>query len=313
MIKEDSVKTYYFRINKCIDYIKAHLHLPLSLDTLAKESNFSKYHFHRIFKQVTGLRLNEFIRNARIERSCFYLIHYPLKPITEIAYECGFTNAVSFSRSFKEVHSINATEWREAQADSKIAKVDSNISKGLDVIQGYLASKLNQMNNSTITPNPQLQIEVKKMQSFKVAFIRSLSIHQHDSETFGNMFNTLFAWAGPRGFINFPETKALTVYRSNPNPSGMIQADVCLSVPEETNGDGIVGITEITGGLYVIVHEEGTMEECYGSWQYLFNLWLPANGYQPDSRNFYISHLNDPKTHPEHHHIFELYVPVKIL
>jgi AraC family transcriptional regulator len=55
------------------------------------------------------------------------------------------------------------------------------------------------------------------------------------------------------------------------------------------------------------------MEECYGSWQYLFNLWLPANGYQPDNRNFYISHLNDPKSHPKHHHIFELYVPVKPL
>lgn len=313
MIKEESVKTYYFRINKCIDYIKAHLHLSLNLDVLAQESNFSKYHFHRIFRQVTGCTLNEFIRNARIERSCFYLVHYPLKPISEIAYECGFTSAVSFSRSFKDVHQISATDWRQAQANSKIGKADSNISDGQGMIQGYLASKINHMTNSMITPNPQLKVEIKQTQRFNVAFIRNLNIHQHDSETFGKMFNTLFAWAGPRELTNFPETQALTVYRSNPNPSGMIQADVCLSVPEKITGDGIIGTTEITGGLYAVVHKEGTMEECYGNWQYLFNLWLPANGYQPDNRNFYISHLNDAKLHPEHHHIFELYIPVKPL
>jgi AraC family transcriptional regulator len=313
MIKEDSIKTYYFRINKCIDYIKSHLHTSLNLEVLAQQSSFSKYHFHRVFKQVTGYTVNEFIRNARIERSCFYLLHYPLKPITEVAYECGFTSAVSFSRSFKEVHYISATEWRQAQLNSKIGKVNSNLSKGEEMIQGYLASKIEYMTNSLMPPNPQLNVEVKQMQNFKIAFIRNLNVHQHDSETFEKMFDTLFAWAGPRNLLNFPETKALTVYRSNPNASGIIQADVCVSVPEDIIGDGIVGTTEITGGLYAVIYKERTIEECYGSWQYLFNLWLPANGYQPDNRNFYISHLNDPKSHPKHHHIFELYVPVKPL
>ncbi|PQA59664.1 AraC family transcriptional regulator [Siphonobacter curvatus] len=310
MVKEDSIKTYYFRINRCIDYIKAHLDQPLTLEDLAHESNFSKYHFHRVFRQVTGYALHDFIRNARIERACFYLKHDPLKPISEIAYACGFTNAVSFSRSFKQVHHLSASEWRLEQANSKIGIVDSKISEDQGFIQGYLASKLNRRTSSMISPNLPLQVKLKQMQSFKVAFIRNLNIHQHDSETFEKMFDTLFAWAGPRGLIHFPQTKALTIFRSNPNPSGMIQADVALSVPEEVAGDGIIGTAEITGGLFAVVYKEGTMEECQESWQYFFSQWLPANGYRPDHRNFYMSHLNDHKMHPLRHYIYEMYVPV---
>jgi AraC family transcriptional regulator len=54
MTKEESIKEYFFRINKSIDYIKANLHSDLSLDKLARQANFSKFHFHRIFKSITS-------------------------------------------------------------------------------------------------------------------------------------------------------------------------------------------------------------------------------------------------------------------
>ncbi|MEN2401445.1 AraC family transcriptional regulator [Flavobacterium sp. MC2016-06] len=57
MTKEESIKEYYFRINKSIDYIKLNLHEELSLEKMAAVSNFSKFHFHRIFKLVTGIPL----------------------------------------------------------------------------------------------------------------------------------------------------------------------------------------------------------------------------------------------------------------
>lgn len=102
MTKEESIKEYYFRINKSIDYIKENLHEELSLEKLASLSNFSKYHFHRIFKSVTGTTLNEFIKNARIERSLFFLMNNSSKTINEISIDCGFLSISSFSRSFRE-------------------------------------------------------------------------------------------------------------------------------------------------------------------------------------------------------------------
>jgi AraC family transcriptional regulator len=127
------------------------------------------------------------------------------------------------------------------------------------------------------------------------------------------MFEALMTWAAPRGLVNFPETKALTVYRSNPNLNGMIQADVCLTVPEEIEGEGIIGRTTLSGGKYAVVHKEATMDECFSTWDYIFEEWFPTNGYQPDNRNFYINHLNESEKHPQKLHIFDMCIPVKPL
>lgn len=313
MTKEESIKEYYFRINKSIDYIKENLHEELSLEKLAALSSFSKFHFHRIFKSVTGKTINEFIKNAKIERALFFLMNNPSKTISEIANDCGFLSISSFSRSFREVRQMTPSEWREQYKNSNIRIIDSNIGKMQSEIENYLALKLNNLKNIEMSEIKKLDFEVKNLEAFNVIYIRNLNIHSHDSETFEEMFKKLFSWATPRNLVNFPETKALTVYRSNANLSGMLQADVCLSVPEKIVGEGIVGNTIISGGLYAIFHKEGPMSECFKTWSYIYEVWFEENGYQPDNRNFFLSHLNDPKLHPENLHIIDIYIPIKLL
>jgi AraC family transcriptional regulator len=313
MTKEESIKEYYFRINKSIDYIKENLHEELSLEKLAILSNFSKFHFHRIFKSVTGTTTNEFIKKAKIERALFFLINNPSKTISEIANDCGFLSISSFSRSFREVKQITPSEWQKLHKNSNIGIKDSNIGKMQSEIQNYLALKLNNLKNIEMSEIMKLDFQIKKLEAFNVIYIRNLNIHNHDSETFEGMFKQLFSWASPRNLINFPETKALTVYRSNANLSGMLQADVCLSVPEKIAGEGIIGNTIISGGLYAIFHKEAPMSECFKTWNYIYEVWFQENGYQPDNRNFFLSHLNDPKLHPENLHIIDIYIPIKLL
>lgn len=313
MTKEESIKEYYFRINKSIDYIKRNLHEELSLEKMAGLSNFSKFHFHRIFKSVTGTTINEFIKNAKIERALFFLMNNPSKTISEIANDCGFLSISSFSRSFREVKQVTPTEWRKLYKNSNIGITDSNIGKMPLTIEDYLALKLNNLKNNEMSEIVKFDFEIKKTEAFNVIYIRNLSIQNHDSETFSMMFEQLFSWASPRNLVNFPETKALTVYRSNPNLSGMVQADVCLSVPDKIVGEGLIGNTIISGGLYAVFHKEAPMSECFKTWNYIYEVWFEENGYQPDSRNFFLSHLNDPKLHPENLHIIDIYIPIKLL
>jgi AraC family transcriptional regulator len=313
MTKEESIKEYYFRINKSIDYIKENLDKELSLDKIASLSNFSKFHFHRIFKLVTGITMNEFIKNARIERSLFFLMNNPTKTISEISVDCGFSSVSSFSRSFRESQNTTPSEWQSKHKNSKIGIMDSNIGQLQTKIEDYLALKLNNLKLITMSNAIKLDFEIKELKEFDVIYVRNLNIDKHDSETFGKMFEQLFSWATPRNLVNFPQTKALTVYRSNANLSGMLQADVCLSVPEKTIGEGLIGNTKISGGLYAIFHKEAPISECLKTWKYIYEVWFEENGYQPDNRNFFLSHLNDPKTHPENFHIVDIYVPIKPL
>jgi AraC family transcriptional regulator len=52
---------YQHRVNRVVDYIQEHRTEELSLDVLAQVAAFSPFHFHRIFKAVTGENVKEFI------------------------------------------------------------------------------------------------------------------------------------------------------------------------------------------------------------------------------------------------------------
>ena len=69
MNKEQHIKEYISRINKVIDYIEINITTELNLDALASTANFSKFHFHRIFKNLVGETLNKYINRVRIEKA----------------------------------------------------------------------------------------------------------------------------------------------------------------------------------------------------------------------------------------------------
>ena len=58
---------YIARINRVLDYIEENISGDLSLRTLASVAAFSPYHFHRIFRALTGETVNGFIQRIRID------------------------------------------------------------------------------------------------------------------------------------------------------------------------------------------------------------------------------------------------------
>ena len=94
-------KEYQQRINKAIDFIEKHYSDDLTLDLLAREANFSKYHFHRIFYTLIGETLFEFIQRIRLEKAASRLFLNKDLPISDVAYDCGFSSPSVFARAFK--------------------------------------------------------------------------------------------------------------------------------------------------------------------------------------------------------------------
>jgi AraC family transcriptional regulator len=312
--KELTAREYICRINKSIDYIRSNLDIELTLETIAGTADFSKFHFHRLFKAITGQTLNSFINNARLDRAKFYLSARPDVPVSNIAITSGFTSLSAFSRSFRKKHHISPSEWMKVNGlvkNSKICIMNSNFSIINKSHGSYLASDNFKLNELKMDQENSIRAEVKILNELPVIYIRNSKIHVHDAEGFSEMFKTLLNWAECRDLVKFPDTKALTVYRSIPDDQGVIQADVCLTVPENTTGEGLIGKTTISGGKYVVVRKESGLDECFTVWNYLQKVWFPNSGYQPDSRNFYLNHLNDPKTHPKGLHIFEMCISVK--
>jgi AraC family transcriptional regulator len=68
-MKAESQYIYLRRINAVIDHVNANLNRSHSLDELAGIAHFSKFHFHRVFKIITGETVLEFVKRLRLERA----------------------------------------------------------------------------------------------------------------------------------------------------------------------------------------------------------------------------------------------------
>ncbi len=129
-------KEYIRRINNVIDYIDSNLDEFLCLNKIAEVANFSPYHFHRIFTTFTGETLNNFVKRLRVEKAARLLIIDIEKPISEIAYYCGYNNTSVFCRAFKGHFKMNAMDYRNKY--SKNGKYKSKNGK-LNVPAGKFA------------------------------------------------------------------------------------------------------------------------------------------------------------------------------
>lgn len=108
-------------INKTEDYIERHLKEPISLKDLADHAHLSEFHFHRLFKQYSTETVNQFVTRFKIERAAIFLCTSPNTSITTIAMEYGYSEASSFSRTFKRHFGISPLNYRKQQESSRTA------------------------------------------------------------------------------------------------------------------------------------------------------------------------------------------------
>ena len=99
------------RINEVLNYIHAHLHNTIKLETVASLANMNTAAFCRYVKAQTNKTFVELLNDIRIANACRILIDSK-KDIAEICYECGFVNVSHFNYTFKKITGQNPTEYR---------------------------------------------------------------------------------------------------------------------------------------------------------------------------------------------------------
>lgn len=316
-----SNEEYISRINKVIDYIQTNLTNNLELGILAEVANFSKYHFHRIFKAFMGEPLNHYIQRLRIEKAASQLIYNKKKTITEIALDCGFSGSSSFARAFKSTYQMSATKWRsEGIINSKIGKTNSknrkevsNTWKALSVSDMYIDPVSNNLTwRIKINNQDQINAEVKELPAMTVAYVRHVGGYKGNEELFGKLIGKLMKWAGPRGLFQEKNRQLLSVYYDDPEitDNDKLKLDVCITIPKNFEVDGEIGKMTISAGKYVVAVFEVMAEEFQDAWNLLYKNWLPNSGFQPDDKPCFEIYHDNPKEHPEGKHIVDICIPV---
>lgn len=98
-------------IQECCEYIRSNLTHDLSIQKIAKEIGYTEYYLTRKFQKEMGIRLLDYIRNARIEYAKVCLVSTN-KSIQEISDMLQFSSRNHFTKVFRDITGIPPSEYR---------------------------------------------------------------------------------------------------------------------------------------------------------------------------------------------------------
>jgi AraC-like DNA-binding protein len=99
------------RMTRIWKFISQRLGEPVYLRDVARISCLSETAFERYFRTRTGRTLVDFLNEMRIGRACRLLAETD-RPITEIAFGCGFENLANFNRQFLRRRQVSPRQFR---------------------------------------------------------------------------------------------------------------------------------------------------------------------------------------------------------
>lgn len=301
------VKDYTKQINKVIDYIHSHIDRQLSVTELCSMADLSPYHFHRIFTTTIGESLAKYVMRKRLEKSANLLLSDVNAPIMNIAFECGFNSVNVFCRNFKRHFGMTAEAYRSKKEEENSKNRPFKSKKDTDnrlYSQYFCTRKTIIIGDKTMD----CTFEIKKIAAFNIIYCR----HTGAFDQMEMAFTKLMQWAYPRGLVQFPDTKLLSVYHDNPNitEKDKLISDAGMIVKEKMKTDGEIGQYEIEGGLYAIGRFELAMEDFPDAWNSMFEL-VKQHGCQCSNAFHFEIYQNNRDEHPEKKWIVDIYIPVK--
>jgi transcriptional regulator GlxA family with amidase domain len=93
------------------EYIDAHLHERITIDSLADLVGLSMFHFVRAFKQSEGTTPHNYVIQRRVKRAMELLASTDL-PLSEIALAAGFSDQSHCGRRFREHVGVRPRDYR---------------------------------------------------------------------------------------------------------------------------------------------------------------------------------------------------------
>lgn len=101
------------------DYMDAHYNNNISVDMVAEYVQRSSSYLGRIFKESTGMTVNDYLIQLRIKRA-MELLQQPGASVEEICREIGYANVSYFNKIFKARTGLTPGQYRQQQAADQL-------------------------------------------------------------------------------------------------------------------------------------------------------------------------------------------------
>ncbi len=231
---------YSARVLRVQDHILANLDVSLSAPELADVAGISPYHFHRVFRTVTGESLMGHVRRLRLELAAHRLQHGSA-PVTDVAFGSGYKSHEGFTRAFRARFGTSPSTWRDERG--------------------------------ALLPKP--AVEVRSLPARSVCALRHVGPYAEVDQTWG----ALMGWLARHGLHSRVQAHVGLCY-DNPDvtETELIRYDAGVVMVDPPLPSAPVRTLTLPAGRYATLRHTGPLNLVSDSYTALFQGWVLPRG-----------------------------------
>lgn len=254
------------RMERALAMLGTRLDAPPSLQEMAAAASVSPFHFHRIWRAMTGETLGHTVERLRIAVAQQRLAAGGTS-ITQVAMDGGFGTSQSFARSFRRVAGTTPT--------------------------GFLASGSTAMGTAA-QQTAEVRVEIRAERQL-VALRQEGGAYRELNALFWAVWN----WAEGKdlldqlqGIYGIPLDDPISVAEEQ------LRYDACLAIDEPGTPPPPLRALTLAEGAYAVLRHVGSYDDLEHTNQRIIE-WLLASGREPADMPLFHHFLDDPEQVPE--------------
>lgn len=256
---------------------------------LAEVAHISPFHFHRVYRALTGETPGGTVARLRMLRAVQQLASSELA-VTDVALSAGYETPQAFARAFRQVCGATPSELR---ADPER--------------QAAVSDQLARAPEPARQADTPLKVEVVSVVPFRVMAVR----HRGSFHDLNLAYSKLYTWAAERGVIErIQGIFGLPLHDARDTPPEQTEFDaaVLIDAPVEA-GDGVTA--QIWGGgEWARARHVGPYEGLLNFTDRMLAEWFPTSGHTLRDVPIYREFLDDPEETPAALCRADVYLPV---
>jgi DNA gyrase inhibitor GyrI len=153
-----------------------------------------------------------------------------------------------------------------------------------------------------------MEVRFEKRNPLRVAFVRHVGPYQEC----GAAWEILCVFAAQHGLFS-PTTLRIGIGHDNPDvtPPEKLRYDACVTVDDQFQATGEVGVQELPGGQYAILTLKGPYSGLPEAYRWLFYDWLPRSGRELRSAPCFEVYVSNPASTAPEDLVTEIYLPLE--
>ncbi|MCW8838583.1 MAG: AraC family transcriptional regulator [Thiovulaceae bacterium] len=259
--------------NSIMYYIYTHIDVNIDMNELSRSLDISKFHMHKVFKNVFGKNIYESIKSIRLQKAASLLLTNKYSTISEVANLCGYSSHSSFIKAFRDKFEVSPKEWRKGA----YKKYSNSILKASNI------STNSSINFSNISASI---VEMPEMKSY---YIRNNGYINNVKETWQKLYTLILN-------NKVKNYQMVALLHDNPTITDLNECQYIACIITDEQEDIFTKRLpkfKISDGVYAKFDLQGYGEDILRFIHWVYHDWLVDSEYETTTKpSFIVYHKN---------------------